>query len=408
MTRYRILYLLFFIFTVIMLFAYNSSLSSVLFLFAVLLPVISLILVLISTALLKTKIEYRTLSAEKNENLMISVKLTNRFIIPIAPAYIVGLFPYKQTSTFEYQNILVSIPPLSTVTISFNSSIKLRGEYKFGVEKLMICDLFKLFRLHKKIDRYEAITILPRKYIVNPIFETSDSDSESRSTNSFSLEKNNFSSIREYVAGDSVKNIHWKISAKHDTPMVKDFERSIGASSIIIADLNEYLPIDEDNCEACDAVIETMLALNLSHISQKQTCHNFWYSPENKRCKRYTVSKEEDFTILFDIFSKLPRQNETFLPENILNSITEVNQDVNSVYFITSQMRHDFINEMCHTDILRNKKIKILLLESDIFTSEQEELSAAIAGTTGVELWNINKDNLPESINNAIELYRKH
>ena len=185
------------------------------------------------------------------------------------------------------------------MTVNFNAPIKLRGVYQSGVEKLLICDIFKLFRLTKKIERYEQVTILPRKHIINPILETSDSDSESRSTNSFSLERNNFSNIREYAQGDSVKNIHWKISAKLDKPMVKQFERSVGGTSIIIADLNGYFPFDEDSADAADCIIETLLALNLSLISQKQGCLNVWYSPEDKSCEQYEVRGEDEFALLF-------------------------------------------------------------------------------------------------------------
>ncbi len=408
MTKYRILYLVFLIFVTVMLFTYKSRLISVLFIFSLILPLVSLILLTITTVMLKIKVEYRSLTAEKNENLSISIRLTNRFIIPIAPAYLVGYYPYKPESTFEYQNILVSVPPLSTVTISFNSAIKIRGEYTSGTVKLMICDLFKLFRFTKKVNQYEKITILPRKYVVNPIIESSDSDSESRSTNSFALEKNNFSSIREYEIGDSIKNIHWKISAKHDTPMVKEYERSMGGSSIIIADFNEYLPIDEDNAETTDAIIESMLAINLSHVSQKQTCLNCWYSEREKLCEQYSVSNEEDYSLLFDIMSKLPRQNETYLPENILNAIEANAIEADSVYFITSQIRRDFINEMCRNDSLRSKRIRILLLDCDIYSKEQEALAIAVASTPALELWSIDKSNLVNSINNSIELYRKH
>ena len=65
MTKYRILYLAFFVFVLIMAIAYHSNLFSVLLVFAIIMPLVSMILVIISVLAAKIKIEYHTLTAEK-------------------------------------------------------------------------------------------------------------------------------------------------------------------------------------------------------------------------------------------------------------------------------------------------------------------------------------------------------
>ena len=131
--------------------------------------------------------------------------------------------------------------------------------------------------MNKTMECYEDFVVLPRKLVIDPIIDTGDGDSETLSQNNFSLDKNAFASIREYRAEDSIKNVHWTMSAKHDKLMVKQMERSIGGSCVIIPDLNEYFPFDEDNYDATDSIIEVMLALDLSLISMKQRCLNAWY-----------------------------------------------------------------------------------------------------------------------------------
>ena len=128
MARYRFFYLVFVVVSTVMMFAYKSKLTSVLFLIAFLIPVISFVLLRISKALLKVRISYRTLSTEKYENTDITVTITNRFIIPLSPSALVGFFPYKNKERFEYQKIMVSVAPFSSVTVSFNSPVKYRGQ----------------------------------------------------------------------------------------------------------------------------------------------------------------------------------------------------------------------------------------------------------------------------------------
>lgn len=407
MAKYRFFYIVFFIVSTVLMFSYKSKLTSVLFLISLIIPIISFVLLIISKSALNIKIGYRTLTSEKFENTDISVTISNRFVIPLSPGELVGYFPYKNSEKFEWQKIMVSVPPLSSITVNFNTPVKYRGIYKSGVESFVFYDLFKIFKARKKVEKYENYIVLPRKLVIEPIIDTGDGDSETLSQNSFSLDKNAFASIREYNQGDAIKNIHWPMSAKHDTLMVKQMERSIGGSCIIIPDLNEYFPFEEDNAEATDSIIEVMLALNLSLISMKQSCLNAWYSPADKQCEQFSVKNEEDNILLFDIISVLPRQEETFLPETVASSCIESSGDTSTVYFITSQLRRDFIGKMTDIELFRNKRVKILLVSGPFESDEQSELANAISVTTGFELWKIDKDDVVRSLNAAIELHKK-
>ena len=406
MNKHRLFYLIFIIVSTTMMLAYNSKLTSVLFLFAIFMPVLSFLLGFTASRLIKAKMEYRVLYAEKMEAFTVSLKLTNRFITPVTPAGIIGYFPLRSTSLFEYQNILMSISPFSTVNINFNTPIKLRGVYDCGIEKIETYDFLRLFRFTRKIEKYEQIVILPRKRVINPVRDISSSDSEAESINNFSFEKNNFTSIREYIPGDPVKHIHWKMSAKQDKFMVKQFEQSTGGTSIIIADLNEYSPIDEENAENSDCIIETLIAINMMLINERQSCLNLWYSPPTATCEQRLVQSEEDFSLLYNTLSVLPRQTETYLPELLVKSIGEIPTDAGVVYFITSQLRSDFINVAGSSELFRNKKLRILLVDSEDVSEEQKILAEAVSSASNTELWRIDKTNFVASLNQAIELYK--
>ena len=406
MNKHRIFYLIFLIVSTAMLFAYRSKITSVLFIFALLLPLLSLLLGFIASRLIKAKMEYRVLYAEKMEGFTVSLKLTNRFVVPISLAGIIGYFPLRSTNLFEYQNILMSVSPFSTVNINFNTPIKLRGVYDCGIEKIETWDFLKLFRFTKKIEKYEKIVILPRKHIINPVRDISTSESETESVNNFSFEKNSFTNIREYIPGDPVKHIHWKMSAKQDKLMVKQFEQSIGGTAIIIADLNEYSPFDEENAENSDCIVETIIAINMMLINERQSCLNLWYSPLTASCEQRLVKNNEDFSLFYNTMSVLPRQEETLLPEAIIKSCSDIPTDSGVVYFVTSQLRNDFINSVSGTELFRNRQLRILLIDSDELSEEQKTLAEAVSSAANTELWRIDRNNLVASLNYAIELYK--
>ena len=85
----------------------------------------------------------------------------------------------------------------------------------------------------------------------------------------------------------------------------------------------------------------------------------------------------------------------------------EASGDISAVYFVTSQLRRDFIGKMTDIELFRNKRVKILLVSGAIETAEQAELADAVAVTQVFELWKIDKDNIVQSLNAAIELHKK-
>ena len=62
---------------------------------------------------------------------------------------------------------------------------------------------------------------------------------------------------------------------------------------------------------------------------------------------------------------------------------------------------------MTDIELFRNNRVKILLVSGAIETDEQAELADAVAVTQGFELWKIDKDNIVQSLNAAIELHKK-
>ena len=62
---------------------------------------------------------------------------------------------------------------------------------------------------------------------------------------------------------------------------------------------------------------------------------------------------------------------------------------------------------MTDIELFRNKRVKILLVSGAIETDEQAELADAVALTQVFELLKIDKDNIVQSLNAAIELHKK-
>lgn len=94
------------------------------------------------------------------------------------------------------------------------------GAYSYTLKRVWIHDIFSFFSFPKRCN-------ITRVLLVRPIPTKPDTipDIEGTMSKTLRKSKSQYSEIydlRDYMSGDSVKNIHWKMSAKKDSVLVKE------------------------------------------------------------------------------------------------------------------------------------------------------------------------------------------
>ncbi len=108
--------------------------------------------------------------------------------------------------------------------VSFPVRAMLPGIVTVRVKRILIKDLLALTTLSKRVDASASVTVLPREGDPFQYDKTAleigmlESEESSKRGNDFS----DVQEIREYIPGDKLMSIHWKLSAKRDILMVKD------------------------------------------------------------------------------------------------------------------------------------------------------------------------------------------
>ena len=163
------------------------------------------------------------------------------------------------------------------------------GRVEARIEEFEVYDLFHLFCLHG-CDRTDA------NVIVWPAFVEA-SDEEIRSCvadfpEEYELKKrgtdyNPDYEVREYIQGDELKSIHWKLSAKKDELMVRE-RLSQGREKI-----NILLPLTEDR-QLNDGLMEALYALGRLLLHREYPLQ--LYSPGRGNVLRgFFVSEQGEF-----------------------------------------------------------------------------------------------------------------
>jgi len=113
------------------------------------------------------------------------------------------------------------------------------GEHKFGPLEVLVSDPLGLFEYKVVEDTLSALFVFPKiqelpvvalqgskESLMYGIYEVAEKGGSS-----------NFIGVREYVPGDPIKQISWKLTAKHSRLLVKEFEKITSAEVTVLLDM---------------------------------------------------------------------------------------------------------------------------------------------------------------------------
>lgn len=161
---------------------------------------------------------------ERDEVCTIEFCIHNKGIIPT------GLVSFQCETDGGVRSFSTVIKAGASVNIRIEHLFLYCGVYDVTIRKVKTFDYIKLFSGNRKIDLSARIFVLPKQYLVE--------EEVSANENDLSLIKE----LREFVPGDRLSCVHWKISSKCNKLMVKEFDRPLLEEFTIHLGAN---PVDE-------------------------------------------------------------------------------------------------------------------------------------------------------------------
>jgi uncharacterized protein (DUF58 family) len=132
--------------------------------------------------------------------------------------------PVQATETLGKSTIKVSLPSLApgaTHTASYLLPMERRGCYTVGPLHIGRSDPLRLITVSQADSAPASLWVLPRIHMASPIPTGRSQELEGPTTNSAPRGGIAFHSLRDYVAGDDRRLIHWKSTARTGTLMVR-------------------------------------------------------------------------------------------------------------------------------------------------------------------------------------------
>ena len=148
----------------------------------------------------------------------------------------------RQLAGKNISKVLLTLDKKKSFTNKESVILKRRGYYQLGELNVTIRDVFRFYSFKKKIISNTSLLVYPETINLSTFEITAGLQAgELLIHNSAFQDKSRVSSLRDYREGDSIKSMHWKLSAKKDNPIVKDYESRVDTNAVIFMDNNNLL-----------------------------------------------------------------------------------------------------------------------------------------------------------------------
>ena len=287
LTKNAVWYALFFVFALLFTQALRSPLSSVLFIFVMLLPPLLVLYVLTCNMFVSESNTVEAETVQKEVPLEYEILIANNGFLPYPFVDADIQYPSTDGVHCDTKRVSCSLAPQGTFRILDRATFHYRGGYEIGIRDLYVYDPLKIFRIRMRRDNLRPVFVMPRRPVI--VTDGEGAASEVNTTEVRNLrgaDRTELTEIKEYRMGDGLRDIHWKLSSKTQDLMVKHYGMNACRSVCFLPDLGEKytdplkrgLYTEDINLCCADAVTEMTIALMLSTLrGANNVCTLMWY-----------------------------------------------------------------------------------------------------------------------------------
>lgn len=195
------------------------------------------------------------------------------------------------------------LPPKRVQKVGLQTGSEYCGRLKVAIEKTAVCDCFGVFGIRCRMDASAYMTVQPDTFepeIMLTVNADSNEDSDVYSQERPGTDMTETYQIREYVPGDSPRQIHWKLSGKFDRLIVRDSSLPIVRNILVFWERTG----ENGDCEMIDAQAEIIVSLCKALLEQSMQFTLGWNDTDRNLCVLHEICNTEE---LIGILPKLMR-----------------------------------------------------------------------------------------------------
>ncbi|SEF78799.1 Protein of unknown function DUF58 [Eubacterium ruminantium] len=268
-TRIHFERIIFYIILFLIVFGIHDFMHSHLFMMLmwgmIIFPVLSIILCLYVRHSIFCKISVTEQRTEKNAISFVKLSLSNKAFFPVLNVRV----NWKAENKFYHQGKNMEISMASAMRHTEEMLLPMRltncGIVEYSIDKISVIDLMGFVELKKDNPSSAEITVLPSDgYRINTsLTDINRGMTEAEETQKKGHDFSDVNDVREYIPGDKLMSIHWKLSAKRDILMVKDRVSMSDQQMVILVDIAGGVDEVDEVMELSYSIVKGLVMENL-------------------------------------------------------------------------------------------------------------------------------------------------
>lgn len=198
----------------------------------------------------------------------------------------------------------LSLLPRQRKQIGFTFACSHCGKAEIAVTGAKSADVFGLFTRQLPCKAETTFTVVPRLFEPAVSLEScgmSMPDSDTYSPTKPGSDPGETFAIREYVPGDAIHRIHWKLSEKTDKTMVRDFGLPVVEEAALLLET-----AGAQSPEETDAITEVFASLSSALLEGGVRHHVFWRDSRTDELLDDPITDGDDFGLMLEQLLQLP------------------------------------------------------------------------------------------------------
>ena len=205
------------------------------------------------------------------------------------------------TGESELMELSCSVPPRRTRGVEYEFLSSHCGRFSFSLARLVVFDWFGIAGWRRSSAFDENRVILPETFPMSVRIAERESPQgdDTISLNRKGDDRTEIFQLRDYAEGDSVKQIHWKLSQKYDKLIVSD--PSASQERVLLVAWDKSAPASPD---ATDALAEAVMSFCLTLVENEIP---YSIALDSQESAASDITSEEE---LYDAVGRLLRTEE--------------------------------------------------------------------------------------------------
>lgn len=326
MWKNRIEYLLFVVAAVYLATMFNRYPTAVVLCLVLIFPLLFGSLVLIWKRRLQISMSVENQIEEMGGEGKLYITLTNSSIFPISKGRCQIRYRHELDEKEQVKNVEFCVDSKGKERISFAISCPHCGLLTFSCDRVKVMDYFGIFSCTVKPKLSQSMVVVPQfqQMLESDVLDINDPDDEEEQEHTvdvYAESTPDLKNIREYQPGDSLKQIHWKASAKKKRWMTKEYEQEQKEREVMFFSL--LYEEDKPGFAWYDWKMQDLVRESLLRLSAMKKHEIIWYHPRYQIFSVAKINEESDLYQLAELviragFAKKPEDYHSRLQQYLL------------------------------------------------------------------------------------------